>query len=499
MRPLALPAGAVLGAGALLGVLGDALLGVPGAPGLNLPAWAALVAAAALLLQRSSGAPLAGEAAAWLAAGVLFAAGAAWRDAEALKLLALGCTVAAFALPAYRAGAAWVRRSSVADVIAAGAAGVAHGAAGVLLLLFLPGRPLTRGDPGRRPRWRAAAAAARGVALAIPLLLVFGGLFVAADSVFARLVASVVRIDNEDLAGHLLLAGFLGWVAAGYLRGFLAGTAHPALEAATRPRPLLGITEVATALGVLQLLFLVFVVVQFRYLFGGSELVEVTPGLTYAEYARRGFFELVAVVALSLPLLLAADALLRRETPRADRAFRLLAASHLALVFGVMASALQRLRLYQAAYGLTEQRFHATALLLLVAAVLFWFAATTLRGRRSAFASGAVLAAFATVAVLHVVNPDAIIARTNIARAHHDPAALARFDASYVASLSADAVPVLLATMPALPADAQRDIARRLLERWPPAAQVPLRTWSWSAAQAARAVREREVWLRSRC
>jgi hypothetical protein len=499
MRPLPLPAAAVLAAGALLGVLGDMLLRTGGAPGLNLFVWATAVAGTALLLHRRGGGRLSAEAGAWLLAGVLFTAGMMWRDAEALKVFALGCAIVAFALPAFRAGAAWVRESSVAETITALAAGAAHGAAGALLLLFGADRAVARPDPERSARWRGVAAVARGLAIALPLVLVFGGLFVAADSVFAALVADIVRVDIGLTASHIALAGFLGWIASGYLRGFLAGTHHPALATLTARRPILGITELATALGLVVLLFLLFVVVQFRYLFGGSELVEVTAGLTYAEYARRGFFELVAVALLSLPLLLAADALLDRRTRRDDVVFRTLAGAHIALVFAVMASALQRLRLYQAAYGLTEQRFHATALLILIGVVLLWFAATVLRGRPRGFAFGAVLAAFTTVAVLYAVNPDAIIARTNVARAQSDVGTATSFDASYVASLSADAVPVLLAALPSLPPPAQCAIARKLLQRWPPHTRPPLRQWSWSAARAQRAVGEQAGFLAGLC
>ncbi len=57
----------------------------------------------------------------------------------------------------------------------------------------------------------------------------------------------------------------------------------------------------------MNLLFLAFVLVQLRFLFGGSGLEEQRVGLTYAEYARHGFFELVVVAVLVLPLILGAD------------------------------------------------------------------------------------------------------------------------------------------------------------------------------------------------
>ena len=62
-----------------------------------------------------------------------------------------------------------------------------------------------------------------------------------------------------------------------------------------------------------------------RYLFGGSEWVQRVAGLTYAEYARRGFFELVVVAALVLVLLLIAHWLLRPEGGADQRVFAVLA------------------------------------------------------------------------------------------------------------------------------------------------------------------------------
>jgi len=59
-----------------------------------------------------------------------------------------------------------------------------------------------------------------------------------------------------------------------------------------------------TRLALVNLLFLGFILVQVRHLFGNADLVRLTPGLTYAEYARHGFFQLVVVVAIALPMLL---------------------------------------------------------------------------------------------------------------------------------------------------------------------------------------------------
>ena len=170
-------------------------------------------------------------------------------------------------------------------------------------------------------------------------------------------------------------------------------------------------------LAVVDLLFLAFVAVQFRYLFGGAELVRELTGLSYAEYARRGFFELVAVAALSLPLLLLADWSLDQRDAVRVRRFRQLAGLMLLLLDVMLASALFRMRLYTAEYGLTELRFYTTAFMGWLVLVFGWFVATVLRGRRERFGTGALLAGWLLLAGLNLANPDAIIARVNLERA----------------------------------------------------------------------------------
>jgi hypothetical protein len=84
-------AAALLVAAVTLGAIGDALLRASDPTGLSLSLWIASVAIAAVALQRRAALVLDRERAGWLAIGVLFAAGLAWRDAPPLKLLALGC------------------------------------------------------------------------------------------------------------------------------------------------------------------------------------------------------------------------------------------------------------------------------------------------------------------------------------------------------------------------------------------------------------------------
>jgi hypothetical protein len=223
--------------------------------------------------------------------------------------------------------------------------------------------------------------------------------------------------------------------------------------------------EVGTALAVLDLLFLAFVLVQLRYLFPGGEAVRPLTGLSHAEYARQGFFQLVAVAALSLPVLLLADWALGRRDPAALRRFRLLSAVMLALLNVMLASALWRMRLYTAEYGLTELRLYTTAFMGWLVLVFAWFAATVLRGRPRRFGAGAVSAALLVLTALNLMNPDALIARTNLLRAS---AAGRPVDAAYVSRLSADSVPTIRRLLPALRPGDRCAVVRAMEERWSP-------------------------------
>jgi Domain of unknown function (DUF4173) len=122
------------------------------------------------------------------------------------------------------------------------------------------------------------------------------------------------------------------------------------------------------------------------------------------------------------------------------------------------------MRLYTVEYGLTEQRFYTTAFMGWLVLVFGWFGATVLRGRRHRFGAGALTAGFLVLAALNLVNPDGLIARTNINRAVHGRP----FDAAYAAQLSADAVPTLLAGMQELTPYDHALLKVELQARWRP-------------------------------
>jgi hypothetical protein len=478
-----------------LGAAGDALLR-PAPWGLNLTLWTALLVAAVVGLQRWADTDDA--VAGWAPAALAVAALMAWRDSPTLKALDLTALCVILGLAVYRAAGGSVRAAGLARYLAALLLAMTETifGAGMLIGRDVRWREL-RGDGWTRHAW----AAGRGTALALPLLLIFGSLLVAADAGFDHLIRRTFNLDLPLAASHLGLALVFAWGAAGVLRALVmrappaevgAGAEPVAVDPAGWPR--LGIVETATVLGLLDLLFLAFVLLQLPHFFGSyGDLLAPGAG-TFADYAKRGFFELCVVAGLVLPLLMLLHWLVRGGDARTERVFRVVAGTMVGLTCVMIVSALHRMRLYQTAYGLTELRVYTTAFMFWLTAVFAWFCWTVLRGRRERFAFGALTAAVETIVLLHVASPDALIVRVNAAREQ----AVVSFDALYAASLSADAVPALLRRLDAVPVEGRCPVAQSLLRQWS-GVDEDWRAWSLGRARAVTAVRAHGAELRRMC
>lgn len=288
------------------------------------------------------------------------------------------------------------------------------------------------------------AAVLRGLMLAIPVLLVFILLLSSADAAFKSLIEDILdllRLENlSEFITRLIFSAIVAW---GMLGG-LAYALRPLVERKSAvssflSRAPLGITEAAVVLGSVNLLFAVFVGVQFRYFFGGQSNVHVA-GLTYAEYARRGFAELVLVAIFSLGLALLLQRLTKRESRRAALTFEVLAGLLAVLTGVILISAFQRLLLYEQAYGFTELRFFTHVFMGWMGVLLAIFLVSLHFDRPRWFAAGLLLVGLGFIFTLNVLNTDAFIVRQNMARYE----ASGDLDAVYLATLSEDAIPGLL-------------------------------------------------------
>ncbi|MBI2773453.1 MAG: DUF4173 domain-containing protein [Chloroflexi bacterium] len=324
-----------------------------------------------------------------------------------------------------------------------------------------------------------------GSLIAVPFVLLFAALFRAADPVFARSWEDLFDPARwwdgiAEARDRTIIAVAVAWFAAGTLAD---------RDRASTPRARMGIgCQVATAFLVsIASLFAAFVYVQIAYLFGGRDTA-AAASMTFSEYARRGFVELLAVAGLVGATLFAIELLVTRRS----RIYLASLLSVIALTGVIVASSLYRLDLYQSAYGWSELRLYALAAIVAVAAglaILVW----SIQVGRTAFAMQPLV--FVTLGIALIVNavgPSGFVARTNIARSLDRSAtdAVARLDPWHLVSLGHGALPDLVDLRSSLPDSDRRclDYALYLRYRLEGAESSSWQSWNVDRERAREAI-----------
>lgn len=340
----------------------------------------------------------------------------------------------------------------------------------------------------------------RGIVIALPVIAVFASLLSSADPIFEKRFADFIALFNiENLPEYIFRLVYI-LVIAYSLAGTYLHAAQKSDEQVDEKKliaPFLGFTESAIVLGSVVTLFLVFVIIQFQYFFGGQANITL-EGYTYSEYARRGFGELVAVAFFSLLLLLGLGAITRRETDRQRRVFSGLGVTLVGLVIVMLISAFQRLVLYEFAYGFSRLRAYTHVFMIWLGLLLVAVVVLELLRRERAIGLTMVLASLGFVISLGLLNVDAFIVRQNVQREVNGEAASASdegraaLDAQYFLDLSDDAVPALVKafTDESLPAGVREKLGAALAckqyERGQDSREIPWQAFHLSRFRADR-------------
>ncbi|MCL7381141.1 DUF4173 domain-containing protein [Streptomyces sp. 35G-GA-8] len=328
----------------------------------------------------------------------------------------------------------------------------------------------------------------RAVGVAAVLLIVFGTLFANADAAFADLLGQLspdVSVGDGPWRFLLFVIGLVGALGA-------AHTAAAPLRwdrITVPPGRARGRMEWALPLIVLNLLFAAFIAIQLAVLFGGYDKVLRETGLTYAEYARQGFWQLLWATVLVLLVI----GLARRWAPRDGAGDATLVRAVLGvlcvLTLVVVAAALRRMDLYVDAYGLTRLRVSVAAMELWLGVVIVLILVAGAVGGR--WLPRAVAAsAGAAVLAYGLISPDALVAERNVQRYERSH----KIDIEYFQELSADAAPALDRLPEPLRSCALAGIARNLGD-----ASEPWYATSWSESRAREIVATRKIDPSSTC
>ena len=294
-----------------------------------------------------------------------------------------------------------------------------------------------------------------GLIISVPLLVIVIPLLASADTVFQNFLADILKslesIGSIPLAEHVGVIGIITVLLFGYLAVVLKAEVEGASVPVERGTGGSDATIVVTVLVMVNAVYILFCAIQFTYLFGGEEVIRSIPDYTYAEYARRGFSELIVVTVINLSILLIG----LRFTKNDGKLDRLVLALRCLLVLCtviMLYSAHLRLKLYEDAYGYTYARIFAHTFIGFLF-TLFMLTLYKLWRRDLPLLKAFAVAALLAYTTLNYVNIDAIIAQRNIDRYFRT----GKIDLDYLQELSYDAIPELTR----LSADSYGDMAAK--------------------------------------
>jgi hypothetical protein len=336
-----------------------------------------------------------------------------------------------------------------------------------------------------RPASATGFAVLRGMLVAAPILVIFGALLVSADAIVEQILFRAFDFDVEYAASHFIVFGVCAWGAATIWWQCLEGAAgNPVSGSGLRKALTWGAIEINVVLGLVTALFASFIAIQARYFFGGHERVLTKAGLTYADYARSGFFELATVAGIALALLVVCSQFIEPAAPSRRRAFKVLSAVFIVSVLVILASAFHRLSLYIDAFGMPRARVYAAAFMVCTGAIFLWLYVCVHFDHARQFAWGCVLFGYAATFALLAANPDAMVARINMQRAIEGKS----LDLDYMRTLSLDAIPPVVRALPRLGEAEQQRVRDFLDVHAADAADRSARTWTLGMSRASYAL-----------
>ncbi|OPX43617.1 hypothetical protein CLHUN_25560 [Ruminiclostridium hungatei] len=262
-----------------------------------------------------------------------------------------------------------------------------------------------------------------GLAVSLPVALILLGLFMSADAVFENAVNSLIDYMGVDF-GNTFADIFVGFFGGILLSAALLGLKYEELK--KKPAGTVGncldSLVVGTFLTIINILLIAFVGFQFAYLFGGTSNINLT-NMTYAEYARRGFFELTAASGLIFSIALFVTVMTKKKDSRLPLWVKLCTVS-LCLCNGVLlVSGMKRMLLYVDVYGLSVKRVLTLWFMCIIGLCLVWMMIKCFIPSVDVIKLIGITVV-AGVCILSLTNTERIIARYNIDRYISSPDAI---------------------------------------------------------------------------
>lgn len=342
-----------------------------------------------------------------------------------MNYMGIFLTIAGLALHNFREDVSWDFGHYLAEMILA-----VFGAISYFGMPFVDGSAFCRQAKGKRSE--RSRSVLIGILISIPCLFFTGMLLVSADLVFENFVFQafqLIRLPSAvfGIAFTICFGFFSSYCSVRYLSGSVPFKASAQRQA----QPLSAII----VCGSVAAMYLVFCMIQVLYLFVGNR--ELPAGVTYAQYARRGFFQLLLICVVNLVIVLCV-----KKYVSAHKVLNGILLLISCCTYVMTASSAYRMILYILAYHLTFLRVFVLVALFTIAILMAGVIRTVRKPDFPMFRYG-----MAVVSVIYLVfsfsHVDYFIASYNLERIEEENQENRSGDYRYLTGLSTDAAPAI--------------------------------------------------------
>ncbi|WP_045521886.1 DUF4153 domain-containing protein [Neobacillus niacini] len=269
-----------------------------------------------------------------------------------------------------------------------------------------------------------------GILISVPVLFVVLGLLMSADTQFEKMLGGIpqwFQLLDAEVVFRIITVLFCTFVFFGLMQVLIKKQINVMTHDGDKQKFTMDAIITITVLVLINAVYVLFTIVQFKYFFSGT----LQGDFTYAEYARKGFFELLFVTLINLTITILVLTFANKSIGFIKRFIQMLLTT-LVISSGVLlSSAFMRLSMYEDAYGFTFIRVMAHSFMIFLV-VIFMYTLIKIWIEKLSLFHFYFISSLLYYTLMNVINVEQIIVTKNIERYEQS----GKIDLHYLNSLS---------------------------------------------------------------
>jgi hypothetical protein len=292
----------------------------------------------------------------------------------------------------------------------------------------LVGKYLRQGmDESKLQVWKKISI---GLLISVPVLFVVLGLLISADAQFERIIGGIpdwIQLIDGEVVFRIVVVLFYTFAFFGIMQALIKKQINAIMSDGDKQNLKLDSIITITVLVLINAVYVLFTIVQFKYFFSGS----LQGDFTYAEYARKGFFELLFVTLINLSITIIVLTYTDRTIGFMKRFVQFLLTALVLSSAVLLSSAFMRLSMYEEAYGFSFIRIIAHSFMIFLV-IIFMYTFIKIWIEKLSLFHFYFISALLYYTVMNVIDVEKMIVSKNIERYEQT----GKIDIHYLNSLS---------------------------------------------------------------